>query len=426
MKKSIKVHAIEQLIEMSESVIVGYITTTGPCHTLFRDNLPPVTILGKQAYAFEQLANDLARQPDWSDKVSAGYVEDKLFELIVAIKEFGPSVAEARMIDLDDSIGNYSEETVIWVPVDGLILELEKLEAGRVVLWPTNPVEDAEQRITLMEMRQNDSGESGSLIPVEQPLEGTMTGVNSGAYAEYRVIAEPERAMERALEETRRAVEVLTLAGPAAFPNSDGGYSVVSVRGDVSRYGPIITVVGSDDKYLTQNRPQSSAPLWLSSKSLPKLESRGILDLFEVLAKSPTTLTDLEQALLRSIHWFASAQAQIELENRLLNLITAVESLLSNRGQVPSTIAVAEGTAVVLHDGFEERRETKAFMSKMYGARSGVSHGGAKVVFETEVRHLRNVACELILRISSLRRQVKSRQGLMEYIERRRLGGVMT
>ena len=96
--------------------------------------------------------------------------------------------------------------------------------------------------------------------------------------------------------------------------------------------------------------------------------------------------------LLRSIHWFASSQTQFEKENKFLNLMTCLETLLTPSGMalISPSLAnqVAEGVARLLTTELEDRIALKKRVHALYGMRSGASHGGQKAIQETDVLDL--------------------------------------
>jgi hypothetical protein len=87
--------------------------------------------------------------------------------------------------------------------------------------------------------------------------------------------------------------------------------------------------------------------------------------------------------LLRGLHWFAVSQTQVERENELLNLITCLETFLSDGKSI--TNAVAVNAAHLLATGLEARLEIKRKLQGLYSVRSGVSHGGQKAILEQEL-----------------------------------------
>jgi hypothetical protein len=128
--------------------------------------------------------------------------------------------------------------------------------------------------------------------------------------------------------------------------------------------------------------------------------------------------------LLRSIHWFAVSQGQLELENRLLHLTTALESLLTIGEQYSITSRISEGSAVLLMSDYDSFVSIRDFMQKIYKARSNVSHGGQRVTTLHEIHRLRNVASELIMKVDSMRDSIQTREELGQEVERRRLIGL--
>jgi hypothetical protein len=143
----------------------------------------------------------------------------------------------------------------------------------------------------------------------------------------------------------------------------------------------------------------------------------GALKVFELLKKNYSVQNDFERTLLRTIHWYATHTIQEELENKLLNLITSLETLLTPRDNNPIGTAIAEGTAILITEGVENRRSLKKRIQELYRLRSAVSHGGKKTVSEKDIVELRWIVSNLIVVLIQKLSEYKTQKELLDWIE---------
>lgn len=184
--------------------------------------------------------------------------------------------------------------------------------------------------------------------------------------------------------------------------------------------GPWIGVVASDVFHHSLRAAPTSWPIEITLLGIEQFERVGAFALLDLLVRPEDGLTDLERALLRAVHWFAASQTQVELENRLLNLTTALEALVGPEDGTQIAATVAGRTALIVARG-EHRDGVRRFVRELYRARSGVSHGGAKRVAEADVKELRRVAAELIATLIRRKGRVRTKEELLGWLDR--LGG---
>lgn len=235
--------------------------------------------------------------------------------------------------------------------------------------------------------------------------------------AEFRTRAEAIRTREQAETETRRALEVITFANAALYTFHPQADAVVGLEGEIPTVGPWIGVLAADVFYHSIRAAPIAWPIEIAPASIEHFERVGMFALSDLLTRPDNELTDLDNALLRAVHWFAASQAQVELENRLLNLTTCIEALVGPEDGIRIKAIVAERTALIVTRG-EHRPGVQEFVRGLYGARSEVSHGEAKTVAEADVKELRRVAAELITTLLRRRDRVRTKEDLYAWLRR--------
>ncbi len=371
-----------------------------------------VGLSGPDAAAFQELSGSFYEESGWGDKYSEGYVSELLRKVLAELYNSNTSAtAETAVAKHFADHQKYLKLHSVLVPLMGIALHVPSLKLGRVTI--INPSE-AELARRL--------GKNAVTNPGRHILK-TLTG---NVLAEFEAVAEPIRAKEMAVEETRRALEVLRYAIPFVFQDGykDLGLNV-SIAGDFPETDCMTFIMPSaDDNSMTftseSNRP--AIPLHINEENLSKLKECGALEVAELLEKPPGTLTDIERVVLRGLHWFGNALCHGEAENELLSLTTCLETFLTPKDGNPIGTAIAEGVAILLVSRLDDRKKMKKRVKDLYGKRSGVSHGGEKAVLESDLVELRDIAKRLIHKVITLRGKVTSQKALLEMIEDAKLG----
>lgn len=363
------------------------------------------------------MIRELLSLPDWGERFSEGFVAKKL-DSAVAQALLDESEG-TTVLDNDpwlEELGRYSDDQTVYLRLIGLTLPEGPQQIGNVELVAVTDevreslLERAERVIETLKHTEEEK------VRIRELYESNVVGHLAGqVVAKYTVTAEPQRAIERAEEEARRAVDVLRFSIPAVYPS---GYRVeVGLEGDVSRELSWVAVFGSAGMTANHRVKGSLQPFELSAETLARMDEIGALAVSEILTKQEGSLSDMERTILRGVHWFGSAQTQHELENKFLNLVTCVETFLTPRDGNPIGTAIAEGIAILLATGVDNRRAMKKEVKRLYRLRSGVSHGGKKAVLDSDVETLQGIAGSLAMSLISRRTEWNSQAELLRWIE---------
>lgn len=365
-------------------------------------------------------AINLVSKPPWNDRFTPEYLRKCLSMVLVQAFDGGKDAASAMLDSLVEMLDTYATERQIYVPITGIELAVPELKIGQVTLkrFDDSLFERfATQIDRYSENHPPEQVEGGNHFKElgRQQLYGKVC-------AEFITVAEPDRGYERANEEARRAIELVTFACIAQLPpDAPQSNIVIGLDGEVPRIGPWILSMSEKEINSTHRAPISAMPITINADSISGLQHVGALVLSDLLSRPQHELSDWEESLIRAVHWLATSQAQVELQNRLLNLNTAIETLLTDsRGGI--TAQVAESVALLIGRSFEERKQIKTFISRMYRQRSAVSHGGAKTLIEADVNNLRRMVARLITTLVRHKDQWTSKDQVNGWLERKRLG----
>jgi len=388
-------------------------------------------LLDQTVDKYESLVKDILGQNDLSHKFSEKYIEGRLKSVIAKIIQSNEKERCARksLEDLINSLLNYNQEWTVLVPLAGLELELDSIGLGKITIFKMTHQRMEEflaqfDKTTLATRTRKEAKQE--MMQVSRKVFKSLLG---SACAKFQVVAEPERARERAEEETRRVLDILRYCIPFLYQKSlRVNVSLKAEKNRQVRWTPIISC-DMKSASLKSELIGQIALFKLDNESIGKMEKIGAFKLFDTLAKERQQLNDFEEALLRSIHWFSNHLDQYEIENQFLSLVVCLETLLTPRNNDPICNTIAEGIAVFLitkanseDNVFEKRKELKSQIKRLYGKRSGISHGGKKQILESEVRELEMIAKILLMEMTRRKDEFQSQRELLVWIEKEKLG----
>ncbi len=161
-------------------------------------------LAGEDADTFEELSSSLFQQSGWSDKFSENFIADLVRKLLAQLHPDGtPAKAEQLLKDLETSYQAYQKRHTVLVPLSGIVLHEAGLKIGQVTINEMTP-DEFQRRL-------------GMHAGTQFARHLTESMANS-VFAEFSTVAEPIRAKEIGVEETRRAMDLLRYAIPFMVP----------------------------------------------------------------------------------------------------------------------------------------------------------------------------------------------------------------
>ncbi len=434
MKESSKKLIVEQLVRLANDAVSEQEQIDQLMKTLASPSENPFRLLQWKSaegiafilvdnaiHDYEKLLERLLQQEGWGGKFSEGYL-DKAIRRILAtiIKEGQANIAAHLFDDLCDEFYAYSQRQVVYVPLVGITLHADTFPIGNIIFRKMTSTYVDElfekfQSITMLTLNTPEEKNEYNAWTKQ-----TLESLKETVCAEFYIVAEPDRARERAEEEVRHILDLLRYAISVLYKKDLN--VAVGLQGEVMsaiRTTPILALDGQDASFHS-SRQGPLCSFELSKENIEKMEQIGIFKVAQILEK-PSKQTEFERTLLRGIHWFATSQTQVEGENELLNLITCLETFLADGKSI--TNAVAVGAAHLLAKRLETRKVLKKKLHDLYGMRSGVSHGGQKAVLEQHLIELRAIAKELISQMIERKDEFPTQKSFASWLEERQLLG---
>lgn len=369
------------------------------------------------AIKFNELISLLLKHNNFSKIFSAKYVEKNLKSIFAKLLADNTIDLENEIDHLIKEFSKYNKNNVIFLQIEGIKISV-CMQLGKVRLVPGDEflINNINEKVA--EISKTSKNTEESKIYIQQLIEqNSRTELEGSCVGVVEVNAEPIRAFEVAKEEVRRVIDLLRYASKALYPLQED--IRIGLKGDhpkSKRQGFII----SDSGFNTQGDNIGSVISFeIDGLNIKKLEGVGVFRISDALKKKQAN--NIEEALIRSIHWFSVALTQNENSNAFLFLIVALESLF--KAQPGSSIGgtVAESSAFLMSDTLKGRKKIIAIMRKYYGKRSGVAHGGNKSVTDSELYTLVNIVGTIIMVTIDKLDDFFSQDDLMAWIEELKL-----
>ena len=237
----------------------------------------------------------------------------------------------------------FSQERRVFIRVEGVVLVGMCVDIGRVRLCPGD--QHLVEEIAVAADRVIDltlASEEGKTALKKEDRKRLNERMKGACIAMIQLNAEPVRAIERAKEEVRRSLDLLRLGIKATHRLQDD--IRIGIAGDHPL--AVVEAVALSDSSINTEVKRVGFPLRIDASFLNNLEQLGIFRVSEALVRN--RCTNLEEAIITSVHWFSVATCQDDKSNTFLLLVVSLETLFKQAEGTSIASAVAEGASFLL------------------------------------------------------------------------------
>lgn len=411
---------IKKLTDLLKNSAEGALSPAGTGSELFSLQMHDgvaYSLTNEATRTFNEVVSKILELKQFSKKFSSKYIEKKLKTVFAELLFNQECDLESRIRALLDELSSFDQHNVVFLKVEGITLSV-CLVIGNVHFVPGDEYliqNISNKSSSIINTLKNDEESKKSLRQlIEQQCIGEFQG---GCVGVVEVNAEPIRAFDFAKEEIRRAIDLLRFSSKAIYPLCED--IRIGLKGDhpkTQRQGFIVSETGFNT---LGDSIGSVLPFEINKGMIQRMDEIGVFLVSDALSKNKTN--NLEEALIRAIHWFSIALTQNESNNTFLFLIVALESLFKvERGNsIGGTIA--ESMAFITADNIDARKRVISIVRGYYGKRSGVAHGGKKSISDTELFTLMNMVVDTIMTVIEKLKYFSSQNELMNWIEEMKL-----
>lgn len=362
---------------------------------------------------FNDIVAKILKHKDFIKRFSSNYIENQLKEIFAELLISSGYDLENKIEILINELATYNKPHIVYLKVEGVKLSF-CFKIGKVKFVPGDIylLKNIYEKTTdIFYATKNTPEEQQSAIDlVEKEINKELS---NACVAIFEINAEPKRAYDVAKEETRRAIDLLRYASKAIYGVQDDVR--IGLKGDHPkslRQGFIFSETSFSPE---SDSVGSIIPYEINTNTLKVFENIGVFKVSETLSKPQAN--DLEESILKGIHWFSVALTQNENSNSFLFLIVALESIFKPQRGNSIGGTVAESVAFLLSDNLDGRKQLLSIVRDYYGKRSGVAHGGNKTIADQELFTLIYIVFTTIKAVIDKSTKMKSQKELMNFIE---------
>lgn len=378
-------------------------------------------LVDRHAFLLESIVRSLLKF--YGEKFTEKYVEGKICDIIAdCLREPDKEVdLELTLKGIISDLEAYNQEWIVVYPIDGLTMnQIETLDIGPISLFVMEGNKYEELLVSFERVISTLKNPEDQREYFKESIRKTFAEYKGMVCAQYKVVADSDRAKERAEHQTQLVLDILSLTIPIFHPER---HKVrIGLLGEVISKARAIPLISSefDHTCLKRERIGPLTALELNPERVAKLIEWNILSLAEALSNDKV-LNDFQSTLFRSIRWFSHAISQDDIEIKFLCFVVVLETLLVPRDNSPISNAIAEGAALVLADKLDDRKEIKALVKRLYALRSALAHGARKAILDTDLKNICSIALDLILKLAA-KTEYETHKSFLEWIEDQRLG----
>lgn len=375
------------------------------------------SLTNEAARTFNDVVTKLLEQKQFAQKFSAKYIEKKLKKLFAELLANEEYDIENGISELANELLEFNQNNIVFLKIEGILLSA-CLVIGKVRFVPGDDylIENINNKFEaiIKTLKNNEESKNSYRQLIEQQSRSEFQG---GCIGVVEIDAEPIRAFEIAKEEVRRAIDLLRFSSKAIYPLSEDVR--IGLKGDhpkTKRQGFIVSEKVSDTP---EDSVGSVRSFEINEATIQRMNEIGVFRLSDALSKKQAN--NLEETLIRAIHWFSVALTQNESGNAFLFLIVALESLFKAEKGNSIGGTVAESVAFIMSDNLDGRKKIITLVRKYYGKRSGVAHGGNKSISNSELLNLINIVGTTIMVVIEKLKEINTQKELMNWIEEMKL-----
>lgn len=363
------------------------------------------------------IVSDLLKKDGWIKKFSQEYVDGRISEIVSQnVGSPDNSGIESKFLSLVQECEAFDTETTVFIPLEGIALKVPELILGKIRLVSVTPE-------YLSDLRKNATLISKDTLGTEENKEMALSIANGmidqfqgSVCAERKVVAESTRAREIVREELRLTVAILNFLADALVPKYFNAR--VGLKGEFFR-GQRFELARENDSFKWQQLVTGPlGGLTIDEKALKLIRELKIQELAELVTQDEFEAEKtFEGTILTAIHFHSHSRELPDPADKLLSLMTAVESFFET-SQKSISNTIASGCALVLCKSLEDRLKLRSLVSKLYGLRSSISHFGEGKVIGSDLAQFSLISWQLICFAIEIRDRFKNKKEFNQWIEK--------
>lgn len=377
----------------------------------YRRNGGKYSIEGNDYLELKKLAEAIHRSGLTRKFLSNTFIEKTLFSWI-SLQETNPHTTQSAVDHLTDAANSAVDKRIVWIPLANVYIQ--------------SPLKVAHSKIIPLDSRQFETWIANIRAKgVAEDVINTIFGkirpdLQGLAAVTVEVEAEPIRAQELAVEQAIEVTAMLAILSPALHILNVA--CAARIKGwEVMRTTTSITVKPDGDYVISQSSVDAIAPqrLVLSDAYLANYRPLPLDRLLQLAEKKATAF---HQAVYDGLMIYSKAAFTPDTAEKLLYILTSLESTLLKSENEPIQQNLAERLAVLLERTLDGRKSIIRTVRSTYGLRSKYLHHGRTLADDDLLTAFLDIAWRFwMVALSNLER-FQHREQFVEAIDDQKLG----
>lgn len=376
-------------------------------------------LLGLQGDSYQTLvgiAEGIQKTRTFHNAVSVHFLKDALFEWL---KQRHENATDVSMTDcVIQKCVKEIRELEVWLPVAMTCTEAE-FTIGKVSFKSLSKrmFDDWQESI------EAPKGMDAEKEQLQQFLREQRRQLQGLAAAVVKIVAEPRRAKEIAVEQSEKALSILRFFSPANLFPQKNSYCTLFGKENVQRMRSIL-VQENNAPIFSGGALGLPSSFWiLDNKMMARSRNGGLDILSNMLADEKRT--QFQNSILEAIYIYSKSALAKELADKLVYICAALESFLLKNNSEPVQQNLGERMAMITFQASDRRKSLIKNVRDVYGVRSAFIHHGQSVssdkieIMKEFMLNAWTFLCRVILNSN----RFLTKEELIDAVERAKLGG---
>jgi hypothetical protein len=234
----------------------------------------------------------------------------------------------------------------------------------------------------------------------------------------YKVNAEKEKAKQIAFEECSLAIDVLKLCSlTTEFPDYRLSFDIDS-RTTENLKNSVIYTEASNPYAFAFNLYRLPNEYKIDQNEWNSMLQKQLADFHNFLLCKDKFDTELKRLIVNSIKMYAAAISKTNLNQRVVELFTILESLLLKDDNVPIIESVCNYCSKLVFQKIEDRKYLISLLKKMYGIRSAMVHHALRKEIEmNDLKRLQLTVVMLVIQLIKRLEKYKTKVSILQEID---------
>lgn len=369
---------------------------------------------------YDELTGDIFKGFKLGNGFSGDYVRKFIDMLISDTLKTGIELVKKNPLIID-SFDDEFQEVFVYIPLDGIKIEVDELKIGKLTLRKMNELEVDYIYNQFLYLWANNQLVSKKMFEFNSNIiKNVILNFKDKTIAEFMIFAEEKLAVEEAKKECEGVIDLLRFS--CQFFHTKEKTSI-GLESEIQR-GNYQIIVHKADFYGYEIPNEYIGPVFefeINDSTLDFMEETGIIKLSKIFGKSSRERTDFEKMIISGLHWFSDSMTQKQVENQFLSLMICLEIFLTPGGERISGF-ISEAAAKIICDELIDRIELKKVIKEMYEKRSKIVHGsGKKLPNIGDVYQLQHIVANLLVWMVNRSDYFTKKKDLIDFIELHKL-----